>query len=207
MIKIAHRGFSYKYGDNNIVSFKKAIKNKFDIIEMDIQLNKDNQIIIYHDLYFKNELIRNLSYNKIKKFKILTLKNFFKNINYKNIKIIMDMKGDSLLSYYLIKFIKKYDIDTTNIIFASFNEEHLIQLKKYNFNLGFITSNNFYSNNFFNTIKNYKYILVDINTINKNFIDKCKSKNKIIYCFTCHNKFEKKLFYNFNIDGIISNIL
>ena len=82
MLQIAHRGYSFKYKDNNLISFLEAINNDFDIIEMDLQLNKNNEIVIYHDLFFEDALIRNLSNNKIKEYNILTLKDFFKNFDY-----------------------------------------------------------------------------------------------------------------------------
>lgn len=206
MLQIAHRGYSFKYKDNNLYSFFQAVKNNFDMIEMDLQLNKNNNIIIYHDLFYKDKLIRNLSDYQIKKYDILTLHDFFKSFDYIDVKIIFDLKGDVLLSDYLIKFIYKNNIDTSNILFASFNENHLIKLKNLNFKLGFITCNNFYNKKFFHIIKDYDFVLADINVINQEFIDKCKKYNKKIYCFTCHNEHEKKLFFKYNIDGIITNI-
>ena len=206
MLQIAHRGYSFKYKDNNLKSFIEAINNNFDIIEMDLQLNKNNEIVIYHDLFYKEKLIRNLSNNKIKKYNILTLKDFFKSFDYINVKIIFDLKGDSLLSKYLLEFINLYNIDTSNIIFASFNENHLLQLKNKNFKLGFITCNNFSSIHFFKFINDYDFVIADINVIDEKFVSKCKKYNKKLYCFTCHNENEKKLFFKYNIDGIITNI-
>ena len=55
MLKIAHRGYSDVYGDNNMNSFQKAYEEGFDVIEMDIQLNKANELVIHHDIY-KNGL-------------------------------------------------------------------------------------------------------------------------------------------------------
>jgi glycerophosphoryl diester phosphodiesterase len=206
MLQIAHRGYSFKYKDNNLKSFIEAINNNFDVIEMDLQLNKNNEIVIYHDLFYKDKMIRNLSNNKIKKYNILTLKDFFKYFDYINVKIIFDLKGDSLLSKYLLEFINLYNIDTSNIIFASFNENHLLQLKNKKFKLGFITCNNFNSIHFFKLIKDYDFIIADINVIDENFVTQCKKYNKKLYCFTCHNENEKKLFFKYNIDGIITNI-
>ena len=206
MLQIAHRGYSFKYKDNNLKSFIEAINNNFDIIEMDLQLNKNNEIVIYHDLFYKEKLIRNLSNNKIKKYNILTLKDFYKSFDYINVKIIFDLKGDSLLSKYLLEFINLYKIDTSNIILASFNENHLLQLKNQNFKLGFITCNNFTSIHFFTLITDYDFVIADINVIDENFVSQCKKYNKKLYCFTCHNENEKKLFFKYNIDGIITNI-
>ena len=51
MLKIAHRGFSQKFKDNSIESFLGAIKENFDMIELDIQLSIDNIIIVNHVIY------------------------------------------------------------------------------------------------------------------------------------------------------------
>ena len=47
---IAHRGYSGKYGDNNMMSFQAAYDNGFNMIETDVQLCKTGEIVIYHDL-------------------------------------------------------------------------------------------------------------------------------------------------------------
>ena len=46
---IAHRGFSSKAPENTFASFDMAIKNGFNIIELDVQLTKDKIPIIIHD--------------------------------------------------------------------------------------------------------------------------------------------------------------
>ena len=47
----AHRGFSLEYPDNSIASIEAALKFNFDAIELDVQLTKDNIVVLYHDLY------------------------------------------------------------------------------------------------------------------------------------------------------------
>ena len=70
ILEIAHRGYSEFYKDNTIEAFIKAIYHKFDMIELDIQLTKDNKIIIYHDTFIKNTnnsyFIIDLTYEEIK---------------------------------------------------------------------------------------------------------------------------------------------
>ncbi|MCM8818323.1 MAG: hypothetical protein NC915_02445 [Candidatus Omnitrophica bacterium] len=49
-IKIcAHRGFSWVYPENTILSFKKAVELKVDEIEMDVKFSKDKVPVILHD--------------------------------------------------------------------------------------------------------------------------------------------------------------
>lgn len=45
----AHRGYSGKYPENTMLAFKKAVEVGADGIELDVQLTKDNQIVICHD--------------------------------------------------------------------------------------------------------------------------------------------------------------
>ena len=46
----AHRGYSGKYPENTMLSFRKAIEEGgTDSIELDIQLSKDGKMVIIHD--------------------------------------------------------------------------------------------------------------------------------------------------------------
>lgn len=46
---IAHRGFSSVYPENTLLSFTKAQKLGADGFELDLQLTKDNKVIVFHD--------------------------------------------------------------------------------------------------------------------------------------------------------------
>lgn len=46
---LAHRGASALYPENTLLSFKKAVEFGADGIELDIQLTKDQQIVVLHD--------------------------------------------------------------------------------------------------------------------------------------------------------------
>ena len=45
----AHRGFSGKYPENTMLAFKKAEEVGCYGIELDVQLTKDDEIVIMHD--------------------------------------------------------------------------------------------------------------------------------------------------------------
>lgn len=49
MIKLAHRGYSDKYPENTMLAFKAAIDGNFDGVETDVQLTKDNRLVLIHD--------------------------------------------------------------------------------------------------------------------------------------------------------------
>lgn len=45
-----HRGYSEKYPENTLLSFQKAVEAGVDMLELDIQMTKDHQLVIMHDL-------------------------------------------------------------------------------------------------------------------------------------------------------------
>ena len=209
MIKIAHRGYSSEFNDNNIISFQKAIEHHFDYIETDIQLNKDNSLVIYHDISYNNTLINQMNDEEIKQNNILFLKDLFDKIDlnkHKNLKILLDLKISEGLSKILYDFLIKNKINLNQIIIASFNTDHLdyyIDHSLGDLNLGYISANN---NVQYKHLDKIKYIILDISTINHELINNLKKKNKIIFCYTCYFKCELSLFRDYNIDGIITNI-
>lgn len=49
ILNIAHRGFSGKYPENTLLAFQKAIDLGVEAIELDVQLSKDGEIMVFHD--------------------------------------------------------------------------------------------------------------------------------------------------------------
>ena len=80
MLQIAHRGYSAKYGDNNMESFCEAIYNRFDMIELDIQLCKTGEIVIFHDTYLDGKAIIDYEVTELLPHGIVTLDDFFLDI-------------------------------------------------------------------------------------------------------------------------------
>lgn len=48
-LNFAHRGFSGKYPENTLLAFEQAIEAGCDGIELDVQLSKDEELVILHD--------------------------------------------------------------------------------------------------------------------------------------------------------------
>ena len=141
MLKIAHRGYSHKYGDNTKESFLQACQSDFDMIELDIQLCADKEIVIYHDTYFLSKLIKDHTLSDCKKHGLLFLSEFFTFIDTNKIKVYLDLKGDNDLSHEVISFLKEGNYNLQNIYVASFNKQHVDILKesKLPIQIGFTT--------------------------------------------------------------------
>ena len=212
-LKIAHRGYSQYYGDNNMLSFEKAVENNFDMLEIDIQLSKDNDIVLFHDNmiqeYYVNELKTEYLYVR---FNIITLEHFFKNFKYKDIKINFDLKGDNIiLVEKLINLLYKYRIDDSLIYISSFNRNYLKQLipcrEKYKmmFKIGFITCNIFNEDELLSLLKNMDFFVVDYSILTQKTIDLCHQYKKKVFTFTNKDIYTFSLINKYNVDGIFSD--
>ena len=212
ILKIAHRGYSAKYKDNTMESFQKAYENNFDMIEMDIQLCKNNTIVIFHDNYYDDTYIRDLTLEEIyKKDKdIMTLQYFFENFDYKKIKIYLDLKGSNNLVYFLVNFLIEHKIDISNIYFGSFNIKHIDYLYSVNpnYNLGVITYNNFTHKNLNYLITKYKlkFICIDWSVLDKETINYLHKLKTSVFACTANAK-NIHFIKRYNIDGIVSDII
>jgi glycerophosphoryl diester phosphodiesterase len=205
---IAHRGHSSKYPDNSKKGFIDAIKKGFNMIELDINICKTKEIVIYHDSIINGKCIQEYSLNELMQLNIITLDYYFNNINKNQIKTYIDVKGNDVVINYLIDFLNSNNnIDKSLIYIASFNINHLNIVKNSNLKckLGFITCNKF-------TLNDDKLYLYDFYAFNWELYDNelydfLKYKNKLVFLYTCHNIEEYKYIqYKYKYDGLISNI-
>lgn len=214
-LKIAHRGYSEHYKDNSIISFNKAVENKFDMIETDIQLSKNKDVVLYHDIHIDNNYICDINtVDLVKKHDIVTLDDFFTqfiNLN-KNIKVNFDLKGnDDLLAYKLIQTFIKYNTDTSQIYISSFNRNILTKINHYkslynmNYNIGFITSNIFTDDESDILLKNIDFFVMDYTILTHNTIDYCHSKNIKVFTYTNKDIYTYDIITRYNVDGIYSD--
>ena len=72
-LTIAHRGFSGKAPENTLASFRKALEEKADGIELDVHQTKDGKIVVIHDASIDRTtngkgLICEMTYEEIKKY-------------------------------------------------------------------------------------------------------------------------------------------
>jgi glycerophosphoryl diester phosphodiesterase len=209
ILSIAHRGYSSKYKDNSWSAFKNVKKKGFDMIEIDIQLCKSGEIIIYHDTFLKNKQISTLTLAEIKKKKksIITLQEFFEYFDSNIQPVYLDMKGGEELAHRLFCFLKTYAINLTNIICCSFNKRHIdyLKLKIPELKVGFITSNILNTEDLENYTKNIDALIIEWNMLDNDTIKFCRQKEICVYTYTMKGIDSFNYIKNFNVDGIISN--
>lgn len=197
-IIIAHRGITKYYNDNSLESLLeiKNIKSKNKLgIEFDVQITKDNEIILYHDEFLNNKKINDLDYYEVKKIdnKIIRLEELLKHYNKTTYLLDIEIKNyesDDIKIYInkLISIVDKYEI---NYFYSSFSIEIVEFLKTRKKNVCYISENlndkstEITSYNLFDKFDNIKgvYTLYDIN-FNQDIISKIVKNKHIKYLIT-----------------------
>lgn len=62
-LNIAHRGGAALWPENSLAAFRKAVSLGADGAELDVQLSRDGEVIVFHDYRLKTEICRNLEGN------------------------------------------------------------------------------------------------------------------------------------------------
>ncbi len=138
----AHRGLSEQAVQNSMESFRQAV-GVSDFIELDVQMTKDNKVIVFHDSNFKNltgqvGVASQRNYSEIKNYyikeykknnnqeqiaKIPLLEDVLKELADKNIHFAIEIKNtDKTKTDKLVKSVaelmKKYKIDNTSAVIS-----------------------------------------------------------------------------------------
>lgn len=148
---IAHRGYSGKYPENTMLSFQKAVEAGCDQIELDVQLTKDDVVVVIHDEKIDRTtdgsgFVKDFTYEELKKFNAASL---FPNVTdfqhipsfeeycawaaTKDITTNIEIKTGRF--YYeeierkTVEVIRKHGLEK-KVMFSSFNHLSLVRVKK-----------------------------------------------------------------------------
>lgn len=212
MLKIAHRGYTKYHNDNSLQAFYDAIFYKFDMIELDIQLDKHDNIMIMHDIHIDYQFVETMSYDEILQAypHTLLLSSFFQQFDYTNIKLYFDLKGGNKLTIILHDFLVKHNINIENMWFASFNLNHIefLQNANPNYKLGLITDNLFTLDIMQNIISKYniQFVCFFWVLLNEQMVSFLKSNNIMTFVYTLKDLKLLPWIHKYNIDGIVTDI-
>lgn len=221
---IAHRGiFNNKdIVENTIDAFKESIKHNYPF-ELDVQLTKDNKLVVFHDDDLKrlcslNIKIKDSMYDKLKTYKLLNTNSYiplFKDVlelNKDRLFIDIEVKKNSRIKETIDLLMKELS-DYKNYSIKSFDPRIVRYLKNnYSFvNAGLLIDNK-YKNPFYNTILHSKFILkyckCDFVSISSKLLDNDNYNKKIsnypLSIWTIKNK--KDINYENDIIYICNNL-
>ena len=187
---IAHRGVfnNIDIPENSIKSFKEALKLNIDV-EFDIQLTKDNVLVIFHDDNLKrmtgiDKNIQECNYDEIKNLKLLNTNEYIPTLDE-----VLKLINDKVFMDIEIKNIKRIK-DTCSLLVNKLNKYKNYSLKSFNpkivrfinknysyINIGYLI-NDKYKKKILKLILPSKFIIkyskCDFISINKNLLNKNK---------------------------------
>jgi len=222
MLIIGHRGAPSLKHENTLASFHAALDAHVDGIELDVQLSKDQKIVIFHDLHTYS---LNGKYNLIKHYTLHDLNQFNSKIEIPTLEDVLkilphdkelhiEIKSNSLANEMIInkvlQLIIKYQLETQTIL-SSFNPFVLSRLKaqKLSIRLGllwtqcpaepwFITHYSYYK------IKPYSFH-ASIEYITPKIAEWAKNHNMKLYYYTINNIQTLEKAKNLYADGLFSD--
>lgn len=226
----AHRGSMTEAPENTLPSFQKAIGHGASALELDVQLTKDNRLVVCHDHKLSrfnkdiDGLIKDYTLEEVKQIDVgASLAEEFKGVTLPTLEEVLDICSEDLLLNIEIKNIpviyneiEKILLDTLeqhgrldNLIISSFDHVALKNVQKLNpeIPLGML----FYYRilNAWDYAKNSGLNIRSIHPnqvyVNQTFVEECKRLGYEVYPYTVNdwNRYEELL--GFGVDGVFSN--
>ena len=174
---IAHRGLhDGDIPENSTLAFKRALEYGY-AIELDVNITKDNKVIVFHDntlfrMCSVNKRVRNCTFGYIKtlqlnntKYKIPTLKEVLKLVNGK-VPLLIELKNEGVstrLEKNVLKIMKEYDGE---YIYQSFNPFSILYMKNKNKKV----KTALLSSNSFKNLKNFFMVVLTNSKLVFNFV-------------------------------------
>lgn len=218
---VAHKGASSIALENTLRAFRKAIDLKADLIEFDVQLTKDNEMVINHDSNTFNATgyngqIREMTLKELKQLdfgegeKIPTLTELIA-IAEDRIGLLFDLKA-SELNEKLVEVLKNENLTNQSIV-SSFSFKQLIKIQRIdnNFKLGLLLPETMKSKQMIikriqKAIKNNFYsIHPHFSLIDHQVIEFCHVNNLKVFGWTVNDEKDMRHLIQRGIDGIITD--
>lgn len=225
---IAHRGASGYAPENTRASILEGLKRGCDGFEVDVQLTKDNKVVVFHDWslertsngngFLKDQTLAELKTLDIgswfsKEFKgekVLTLEELLDIIPKEkllNIEIKVRHGEINQIEEKVVEILEKKFRINSNIIISSFDHRIIKRIKevKLEIQVGLlITAGLLDITNYTSNFDLYSVHCGGEFISNKN-VDELKKNNIKTYAWTVNTAEEAKILDSFGVDGIITN--
>lgn len=202
---IAHRGVSKKLRDNGLEAINLAVMStEYDGVEIDVQLCKSGEIVLYHDINLHGHFIRDLNYDELKLYDIISLEDLYKYAPFIQEKILLiDIKGND---YNIVRALEKFFkfMDTSNVYMCSFNAPLVKQLGK-RFKKGRTFECFFHPSEYEFITQGFNMVMIHWTCLNVIFIEFCKTRDIAVFTYTHKDPIELKHMLSYDVDGIITN--
>jgi len=151
-INYAHRGASEYAPENTFLSFYYGLTMKANGIETDVQLTKDNVLVLFHDATLERVTdgkgnLCDYTFEELQSFwvkkgdlkdKIITLEDFLTHFSKMDLTFAIELKGDNT-ALPTAKILEKFNIPE-KVVITSFKRKELLDFKKAlpNYKTGFL---------------------------------------------------------------------
>lgn len=201
---IAHRGYSRKCTDNSIEAVKKAIQKGYDGVEIDIQLCKTGEIVLYHDIYVKDSFVFDLSFDELRELGVISLHELYEHVpEIKDTLLFLDLKGND---DGIVKALKDfyYEKDRNSVFCCSFNRPLVYKLKD-SFKIGTTFEAIFNENELQDITRGMSVVFVHWTCLTDVLVSHCKRSDIPLYTYTHKENKELEYMLKFDIAGVITN--
>ena len=188
MLYIAHRGHSNdknKKNENSITAIRNAIHLKFDGIEIDVQLCKSGEIVLFHDTYIDTTFIEDAPLTFLKDtYGVCSLEDVYREVPEIQTTgiLIIDIKGvDPLLVEKLESFYENKD--TSNVYFCSFNRQILSHMNP-ELNKGTTFEAIFTKEEYATITRGFQCVVVHWTCLNEVLMQHCALHNITVLVYT-----------------------
>ena len=222
----AHRGFSIVAPENTMYAFEAALDSGADYIELDVQLTKDAQLVVFHDKTIERTTdgkgkIGDYTYDELQQFsagswfgknnefadaKIVllsdVLENFSNDINF-NIEI-KDVGNVKLAAEKTAELIEEYGIENSCYV-TSFSYNALKYVKKADSGIKTGIIANVATTIAFTQLKYIDAVSMNYIFVNHTVVNNAHHNGKRIFVWTVDTKSDIEKMISLGVDNIITN--
>ena len=222
-LNISHRGVSQKNGvQNSISALRKTTRLKPDYVEMDVQLTKDHQFVVFHDFQLapltghsgtpQSKTLAQLTKMTVHEHRqsapIASFDDYLARANQLHQKLLIEIKTPTTDNPGLAQhFLNKYqaNIEAHGHMVQSLNWHIVEAVKKAapKIQTGYILPFNFIGP----PISNADFYAVEMTTVNSHFIQAAHQENKAVFVWTPNDQQAVQRMMYFGADGVVTDNL
>lgn len=222
-LSIAHRGVSQKDGvQNSISALRKTTRLKTDYVEMDVQLTRDHQFVVFHDFQLapltgqsgtpQSKILAQLTKMTVHEHRqsapIASFDDYLARANQLHQKLLIEIKTPTTDNPGLVQhFLNKYqaNIEAHGHMVQSLNWHVVEAVKKAapKIQTGYILPFNFIGP----PISNADFYAVEMTTVNSHFIQAAHQENKAVFVWTPNDQQAVQRMMYFGADGVVTDNL
>lgn len=222
-LSISHRGVSQKDGvQNSISALRKTTRLKPDYVEMDVQLTKDHQFVVFHDFQLapltghsgtpQSKTLAQLTKMTVHEHRqsapIASFDDYLARANQLHQKLLIEIKTPTTDNPGLVQhFLNKYQakIEAHGHMVQSLNWHIVEAVKKAapKIQTGYILPFNFIGP----PISNADFYAVEMTTVNSHFIQAAHQENKAVFVWTPNDQQAVQRMMYFGADGVVTDNL